>query len=444
MAQAGKNATLAGSVLLIDTAESASEVRSALLSAGLEVLHYDTVDAVRSCIEKNECDVVLFDLEFAEKIGLDVFSETLGANNDIPKIAASAKPTLSKVLKSWNRAASFFLKKPFEPQRTVALVREAVENKLAYERLIKRLTELEGANRNLVRENEQLARRTEELVILDKIAVSIASTLELDKVLSEILLSIARAARFDRVVLSLIDWDQGLEEAVMGMGISEEDYEAVLAEMTWSISGEEKAPWAPHVIDSKGKFFSDGGFGEDHIALRAKALFPGPMAKIPLVVKDVVVGTITVDNSSSKKPIAEEHTEALERFSEYAGIAIMNAKLYMRAVEAQEELKKMHQQLLEQERLKTIERMVAAVNHEINNPLCSILLSAQMLNTMVAEENEAIRHQSKLIMGNAEQIAAIVSRLESIQNTAPKPSGDMDDMFDLGNYEDTEKKRQRD
>jgi len=149
------------------------------------------------------------------------------------------------------------------------------------------------------------------------------------------------------------------------------------------------------------------------------------------VVKDVVVGTITVDNHRSRRPITEEHTAVLERFSEYAGIAIMNAKLYMRAVEAQEELKAAHEKLIEAERLKTIERMVATVNHEINNPLCSILLSAQMLETMVAADGESVRKKAKSIVENADRIASIVSTLENIQSAASQTTDENSDMFDL-------------
>jgi len=149
------------------------------------------------------------------------------------------------------------------------------------------------------------------------------------------------------------------------------------------------------------------------------------------VSKDVVVGTITVDNHKSRRPITQEQTAILERFTEYAGIAIMNAKLYMRAVEAQNELKHAHEKLIETEQLKTIERMVATVNHEINNPLCSILLSAQMLQTMLAAGDEALKQKAKSILENADRIASIVSKLENIQRTAPSVASTDGKMFDL-------------
>ncbi|HUT02932.1 MAG TPA: response regulator [bacterium] len=418
-------------VLIVDTPESVAHIEPALAGAGFEVVSFSSADEIRACLRQRDCDVVLLDVEFAARIGLDMFAESATSEGHIPTIVASAKPTLGKVLRAWNNAASFFLKKPLELSRTVTSLRDAVDNKRLYERVVARIEDLEKANEQLGRENQQLARQAEQFETFEHIAKSIASSLELDKVLKEILLSIANAVQFDRVVLSLIDWDRKLEEAVMGMGIPEDKYEVVLAEKVWPLSDDKIAPWAKQVVHHKAKYFSDGDFGEGETANKAKRLFPGPMAKIPLVVKDVVVGTITVDNHKSRRPITEEHTAILERFTEYAGIAIMNAKLYMRAVEAQNELKQAHEKLIETERLKTIERMVATVNHEINNPLCSILLSAQMLQTMLAASDEAIKQKAKSILENADRIASIVSKLENIQRTAPSAANTDGKMFDL-------------
>jgi len=418
-------------VLIIDTPESVEQIGPVLLDSGFEILSFATADEIRACLARQGCDVILLDLEFAKIVKLDVFAESTTPDGHIPTIVASSKPTLGKVLRAWNNAASFFLKKPLEPKRTTKMLKDAVDNKRFYERVVSRIEELEKQNETLSQESEKYALRAEQFNTFERIAKSVASSLELDKVLKEILVSIANATQFDRVVLSLIDWDQNLEEAVMAMGIPEDRYEAQLAEKVWPLSDEKIAPWAEQVVHHKRKYFSEGSFGEGETAERAARLYPGPMAKIPLVVKDVVVGTITVDNHESHRRITEEHTAVLERFSEYAGIAIMNAKLYMRAVEAQEELKALHLKLIEAERLKTIERMVATVNHEINNPLCSILLSAQMLETMVAADGESVRKKAKSIVANADRIASIVSTLENIQRAASQTTDENSDMFNL-------------
>jgi len=418
-------------VLIIDTPEGVEQIRPVLEDSGLEIVSLPTADEIKACLKRQGCDVILLDLEFAKSINLDVFAESTSADGHIPTIVASAKPTLGKVLRAWNNAASFFLKKPFEPERTVKMLKDAVDNKRFYERVVSRIEELEKQNEKLGQENEGYALRAEQFNTFERIAKSVASSLELDKVLKEILVSIANATQFDRVVLSLIDWDQNLEEAVMAMGIPEDRYESQLAEKVWPLSDEKIAPWAEQVVHQKKKYFSMGSFGEGETAERAARLYPGPMAKIPLVVKDVVVGTITVDNHQSHRPITEEHTAVLERFSEYAGIAIMNAKLYMRAVEAQQELKAAHEKLIEAERLKTIERMVATVNHEINNPLCSILLSAQMLETMLAADADSVKKKAKSIVENADRIAAIVSTLENVQRVASQKTDKNSDMFNL-------------
>ncbi|MBN1591760.1 MAG: response regulator [Candidatus Coatesbacteria bacterium] len=418
-------------VLIIDTPESLEQIAPVLVESGFEILTYGSANDIRACLRRKECDVILADVEFAETLGMDILAETAGPEGHIPTVVASAKPTLGKVLNAWNRAASFFLKKPLEPERTTNLLKDAVDNKRFYEQVVGQIEELEKENGRLNRERENSAQATEQFDTFERIAKSIASSLDLDEVLKEILVSISNATHFDRVVLSLIDWDQKLEEAVMATGIPEDRYESQLAEKVWPLTDEKIAPWAEQVFHRKLKYFAKGEFGNGETAQKAARLYPGPMAKIPLVVKDVVVGTITVDNHESHRPITEDNTALLERFSEYAGIAIMNAKLYMRAVEAQEELKAAHAKLIEAERLKTIERMVATVNHEINNPLCSILLSAQMLEKMFFEGDESVKRKAKSIVENADRIASIVSKLENIQRVASQPADAGNDMFDL-------------
>ncbi len=418
-------------VLIIDTPDSVEQIAPVLVDSGFELVSFATADEIGICLKRRNCDVVLVDVEFAKSLNLDVFSESTLADGHIPTIVASSKPTLGKVLRAWNNAASFFLKKPLEPERTTKMLKDAVDNKRFYERIIGRIDELEKENQKLDIEMQNYARATEQFNTFERIAKSIASSLELDQVLKGILVSIANATQFDRVVLSLIDWDRNLEEAVMALGIPEDSYEAQLAEKVWPLSDDKIAPWAEQVVHDKIKYFSKGDFGNGETAQKAARLYPGPMAKIPLIVKDVVVGTITVDNHNSHHPITEEHTALLERFSEYAWIAIMNAKLYMRAVEAQEELKEAHKELIETARLKTIERMVATVNHEINNPLCSILLSAQMLEKMVFDGDDSVKRKAKSIVENADRIASIVGKLENIQRSATQPTDEDSDMFDL-------------
>jgi len=304
-------------VLLVDTPEWVGKLRSALLETGYTFIDFANPKDIKECIAKEECDVVVFDLEFASLIGVDVLGQIAESNTNISAIALSSEPSLEKVLAAWDNAASFFLVKPLDGDRAVRALRDAVENKRFYERMVLRLEQLQKANKELRLRNDEYALKAQQSATIDKIAKSIASCLDLDKLLSEILVSIAQATEFDRVVLSLTDWERKVEEAVMAMGVPKEDYEAFLSSMVWPLAGEQAAPWAEQVVYFKKRYLSDGDFGRSEIARRAASAFPGPMAKIPLVVKDIVVGTITVDNCASKRPITENDTAVLERFSEY-------------------------------------------------------------------------------------------------------------------------------
>lgn len=418
-------------VLVVDSPVEVARMIPVFADAGMKVICFSTAERIHRCLTSSECEAALVDIEFALGMGFDVMQDMLHSKYEIPAILASSDPTPAKVLRAWDGGACSFLRKPYDLHKAVKAARDAVESRDYYDGILKKLEELKAENERLGHANKHFTQHAEQFETIEKITKSIASSLELDKVLSEIIASIAHASEFDRVILSIIDWNDRAEEAAMATGVRDEEYEELLSEMVWPLAGEDAAPWASQVFELKQKYSSEGRFGASAVAQKAERLFPGPMEKIPLVVKDVIVGTITVDNCTSRKAISHQHTAMLERFAEYAAIAIMNAKLYMRAVEAQEELKKAQGKLLEAERLATIERLVATVNHEINNPLCSIVLSAQMLETMVLNEAPPVKEKVKSILADVERISQIVSKLRSIQRTPAKTLDSKDDIFDL-------------
>ena len=159
MAETVETTDAPAKVLVVDTPESVAHIEPALAGSGFEVVSFSSADEIRACLRQRDCDVVLLDVEFASRIGLDRFAESATSEEHIPTIVASARPTLSKVLRAWNNAASFFLKKPLELSRTVTSLRDAVDNKRFYERVVARIDDLESANERLRRENQQLAQQ---------------------------------------------------------------------------------------------------------------------------------------------------------------------------------------------------------------------------------------------------------------------------------------------
>jgi len=97
-------------------------------------------------------------------------------------------------------------------------------------------------------------------------------------------------------------------------------------------------------------------------------------------------------------------------------------KSLMRIRELQDKINEMNKKLLVSERLSAVIATVATLNHEINNPLCSMLLDLQMLqlsSTFVSIPQE-IQEKIIKIESSAARIADITKKLSELQEISTK------------------------
>lgn len=73
----------------------------------------------------------------------------------------------------------------------------------------------------------------------------------------------------------------------------------------------------------------------------------------------------------------------------------------------------------EDEKLKTLKEVIGSVNHEINNPLTSIIMTVDSL--MIKYDNdEYIQNKLKIIQENSIRIKDIIAKLEAVQKVITK------------------------
>jgi signal transduction histidine kinase len=131
-------------------------------------------------------------------------------------------------------------------------------------------------------------------------------------------------------------------------------------------------------------------------------------ATLPLWGKGKVIGVILVDNLYNQNPITEEDLHFLTLFSNQAGMAIENARLYRNLEEMHEELKETQALLVQHEKMAALGELSDTIAHELRNPLVSIGGFARRLYRAVTEEGSEKRY--------AQTIMAEVARIEKILN----------------------------
>jgi signal transduction histidine kinase len=72
------------------------------------------------------------------------------------------------------------------------------------------------------------------------------------------------------------------------------------------------------------------------------------------------------------------------------------------------------------ERLSAVRQTVVSLNHEINNPLSGLILSAELLTRSCGGQDERVQRQIETIKSQADRIAQFVKRLDLIQKVIVK------------------------
>jgi two-component system sensor histidine kinase/response regulator len=116
--------------------------------------------------------------------------------------------------------------------------------------------------------------------------------------------------------------------------------------------------------------------------------------------------------------------------------ARIKAMLHIKSLQDQlrrtnDELHQSRRRLVEAERLAAIGEVAASVNHEINNPLCAIMLNAQLLADEIEKDPEGARRRAAKIEENVERIQKITRRIQDLKEVGTTEYVSGDKMLDL-------------
>lgn len=173
-------------------------------------------------------------------------------------------------------------------------------------------------------------------------------------------------------LLALLDEEQREVESLMTRGILQEfplcDY--------------------PLLIDKIMPFLLESRVSREASAAEMAPLLQGgadtPFALTPLLEEENIIGFIVTRKSSFE----EKDHNYLTIAASQASSAILNARLYRRAVQANEELKAAQAQLISSSKVSAVGQLAAGVAHELNNPLGAVLTNFQTLTPYLGENDE--------------------------------------------------------
>jgi len=141
---------------------------------------------------------------------------------------------------------------------------------------------------------------------------------------------------------------------------------------------------------------------------------------VPLVKDEASIGVLELINKRDESNFQARDVAMLEAFAGQAVVALENARLHEHLQarnrelrQAMRELQETQDQLIQKEKLASVGQLAAGVAHEINNPINTILLFADVLSREISAQNAQQCQDLQMITREAMRCRTIVNDLLS-------------------------------
>jgi len=406
-------------ILIVDDDEGIC--RSLMLIFETKGYETETARTGQEAIEKAQgrfFNVALLDIRLPDMEGIELLAPLKEMHPDMALILVTGYASLETAVQALNEGASAYITKPLNLDEVLANVREALEK----QRLIKEKRQAE----------ESLRQRNYELSLLHRASQMLASTLDMDQVLTTIVGEVY-------LLLNVISCSVWL--------IAPETHELVCRQAAGSQSeivrgwrlapGQGIAGWVSRsgeclvVPDTRSDKRHFKGV-EQKTGLELRSILC-----VPLRLKQEVIGVLEVLDKEVDR-FQPTHLRVAEALAASAAIAVQNARLYdsaqrelaerKRAEEAlkeysgrleemveqrTKELRDAQEQLIHAERLAAIGQLGASVGHELRNPLGVIKNSTYYINMKLGDADEKVKKHLKIMEREIETSNKIINDLLS-------------------------------
>ncbi|MET0514489.1 MAG: ATP-binding protein [Nitrospiraceae bacterium] len=299
--------------------------------------------------------------------------------------------------------------------------------------------ELREAYLEQQRTSVELRQKIQHLTTLHRAGLLFGSTFDREALLDSVLETIVRDLQYDRAIIALYDRTRSVSHDFRIRGVSE-DVVTFIKSLEIPVIDPEGVEGTV-MIQGLPVLTSDIREVWDRLHPKNQELVSMVQAKsfisVPLKVKDVVLGSLTVDRTQEHTltkddlelivTLASQVAIALDNTQAYSEIEALNLGLEARVRERTAELETANAKLKQMDRLKS--QFLAHVSHELRTPLTSIVgFTDNMLEGLVGSMNLKQEQYLSRIKANGTRLARMITDLLDLSRVE---AGKMTMAFDV-------------
>lgn len=146
----------------------------------------------------------------------------------------------------------------------------------------------------------------------------------------------------------------------------------------------------------------------------------------PILALDKLIGVINLGHSEPNY-FTENNLRLLDIIAGQLADTIERSRFLTELLEknyaledAQREIQRKQEQIVEMEKMQAIAQIAASINHEINNPLTTVIGNIELLLLKREELDEKVEQKLRVILRESERIRDIVERFRGIKKIVTK------------------------
>ncbi len=380
---------MAGERILI--VEDSLDILSFLAEDVLPYHGYDVVSATTGeeglgRLASEKPDLVLLDLELPDMSGMDILRTAQEDENGIPVVLMTAYGSESTAVEAFRLGARDYIIKPFTTEQVI----DVLDRTLTETRLRREKDQL----------MDSLQERVKEMTILSAVGKSVVSLMDLEELLNRIVEAGVYVTSAEEGFLLLVDPETSDLYLRAGKNLGNREAQGFRLMVEDSLAGQ---------VVKTGKPMRRGGKGTGRDFKVKTGYLVKSLLHVPLVVRDKVVGVLSIDNQVSDVEFTEEDQYLLSTLADYAAISIENSTLYDELRKNMEDLKRSQQELIESSKLAAVGTLAAGVAHEFNNLLAAISGHTEL--GLISEDMDEIQQALNVVVESVDRAKRITANL---------------------------------